>query len=281
MGGKHSSMTTEEMILLYNQNLTLDEIGARAGLLGRSILNRLDRAGVPRRGSAILIQNHVEVTEPLLEVIDGIMLGDGHLTGTNRPSSKIIVNQSANRKGWVQQLQSELAIHGIACTITHRAAEKFNRPGGNLSNRKERANLTSTSYLELKEQRVRWYDVTPRYQTGAWDKILPHDVRLTPKAIAAWFCGDGCIFGDNDSKDRIKLSTESFLEPGTKFLAKRLNEIYGFTVCLVYRGQNIHGEKMYALNLNWKADVQKFIHIVRPYIPDCCGYKLGECMPIA
>ena len=124
-----------------------------------------------------------------------------------------------------------------------------------------RASFETYSYIELDEQRKRWYP------NGK--KIVPKDVRLTPIVLAQWYMGDGNLELKRKASYRITFCTDSFTKEENNFLANILKEKYGYTLIV----RRYKKEKGYRIFMSRQDDVKDFLLKTSPYKVSCFDYK--------
>lgn len=141
-----------------------------------------------------------KVKEEIIECIDGFLLGDGH------------ISKSSCKLEWsvkYEEFSNYLANLFKEYYITQKQYSVFD----NRTNKYYTSNRgTSRCFAFLKEQRKRWYP--------DGKKIVPKDVKITPKSVMLWYLGDGCLRGVN-----ISLSTLCFSKEDNQFLCEKLKQI--------------------------------------------------------
>ena len=94
--------------------------------------------------------------------------------------------------------------------------------------------------------------------------LLEH---LNSRSLAIWTCDDGSF---SKKQGYIILCTNSFNFEEHKLMKEFFNKRFGLTPTIGFRDK-----KYYYLRFN-KEDSRKLIEIVRPFVPDCMKYKIGE-----
>ena len=132
-----------------------------------------------------------------MSVINGLMLGDGHIDKnafhldliSSSLQHLISIKQSLNEKIW-----TDGGIH------TYKIYDKRTNKT-NISNR-----LLSKSNEFFYDLREKWYSENV--------KIIPSDIKIDKTTLLIWYLGDGCILQNNKKKitSGIKLCTNSFKE---------------------------------------------------------------------
>lgn len=179
------------------QGKTITQIAEEVSCSTRTIHKHLKRFGIPTRVRGKR-GNHIEITEALLEYLDGTLLGDGHLSGYWAVSSSYNLTQ-----------RHLSYIHYVRNKLIHLDLDS----GGNIWTRLHLCrngeytvshSFATRAYRELREQRDRWYP------NGK--KRVPKDVRLTPLSVRTWFLEDGSLERRTSYTygNRIKLYTCAF-----------------------------------------------------------------------
>lgn len=141
----------------------------------------------------LLDYSQTYLTEPILEVLDGFLLGDGNI---EKPPSTVASRLTINQKQ--QELSEWIADQFSPYGIEIREKHQFDK----------RTNKTyvawkgkSHSHPDFLKQYRRWYpDGT---------KHIPIDVRLTPISLMIWYLGDGHL-GQDAGNHRLLFASQSF-----------------------------------------------------------------------
>ncbi|MCK9459606.1 MAG: hypothetical protein M0R80_08205 [Proteobacteria bacterium] len=147
-----------------------------------------------------------------LQVLTGSLLGDGHLTKVKYGSPSFSKSQATKR---IEYLNWHFGIFGsIASSV--KTCQNWAK-----GKQYSKSKFYTKTHPHLAELRKIWY---PK---GV--KIVPHNITLTPLAVAIWFFDDGT----NNLKNRcVKFATYSFNRDDCNFLVSQLSQM-GFksTVC--------------------------------------------------
>lgn len=158
----------DHAIKLYEQGKSSRVAAREVNISKDRLLYAMQARKIPRRTksqAAKLRIKHLQMTETLIEITDGLLLGDGSLRAGVHSACFAMSLKSKDFTDWIQLL---LEAQGITCRrsfqnrIYHR--------------------LETLSYAELLEQYERWYQ--PK-------KTVPWDVRITPLSVKLWYLGDG------------------------------------------------------------------------------------------
>tara|TARA_Y100000310_G_C20556448_1_gene750789 strand:- start:172 stop:1119 length:948 start_codon:yes stop_codon:yes gene_type:complete len=90
---------------------------------------------------------------------------------------------------------------------------------------------------------------------------------LNPRSLAIWICDDGSF---DRTQGYIVLCTNSFSLKEHELMKKCFNKKFGLDPTIGFRDK-----KYYYLRFK-QEDSKKLIEIVRPFIPRCMKYKIGE-----
>jgi len=219
------------MASAYLSGASLPQIAAVNGRPYDFARRHVLRAGATPRSSAEgvhlakRVQQDVEVTEELTELIDGLLLGDGHLEATQW-SARLTLGQTAAHLPWLQQVHGILTRSGVASTIqVHGRAGQMSVHGKRFRRRRSRA-LRTARYVFLKAVHARWYP------NGV--KRVPQDVRLTPLSIAHWYFGDGTV---GCRGYHAKFCTDGFSAADVRRLMQALTERFAWAPVLEQRNR--------------------------------------------
>lgn len=156
----------------------------------------------------------IPLTERALEILDGLMLGDGSISRDGFfPPQVGVSSLHQSLVLWLARLLEDEKISGRAETYLRKTLDPRGRP------RKRHWRYRSFRSPEISSQRVRWYPLGK--------KIVPEDVRITALSLLIWYLGDGTLkfvtSGRRDHSTRfIKLYTDGFTPNEVEFLCKRL-----------------------------------------------------------
>lgn len=250
-----------EMKRRYEAGESAGSIAESMNLVDDTVLYHLKRQGVVIRPKG-QVPNSVAVGEELLELLDGLLLGDGGLAlhGTEK-TPHYSMSQSLAQVAWVEWLRGRFESLGVSSRVSTLSPTHI---------RGEARQLNSLTYVELREQHERWYRPMSEEERKAdpkhryWRKVVPIDVRLSPLALSQWYFGDGTVTGG-----RVKFCTHGFTKEECAFLAQRLRSLYG------WRARVGRDGKYHVVWIRWKEDVRSLWETVRPYEPGCFAYKLG------
>lgn len=198
------------------------------------------------------------------------MLGDGSINAGTRasktalPSCFVRLEQSTARTGWLLQVQDELRAIGVHVRVIPR---KPRRVVACVDGREIRGGpsllLYTGVYDEFRTERERWYpDGT---------KCVPDDVTITWRSVAHWFCGDGSCSNDGS----LTFYTNGFTRREVGSLASSLSAL---GIDAEVRERRERGE--FTVRLPGRSNTCRFADGVRPFMPECCMYKLRFVRPV-
>ena len=167
------------------------------------------------KGQQIVLRKFF-LTEELLEYLDGFLLGDGYV-GQDK-----LLKINVKHKEFAEYCMSFFKCYGSK--IVQYASQV-----GGFCSKKPYAMWTGLTarHNDLVPQRKRWYvknnDKAYRHK---YRKIVPNDVRITPKSLMLWYLGDGSV---NWSRNKLSicLSTDGFIRDDVAKLCDKLSEIVG------------------------------------------------------
>ena len=112
-------------------------------------------------------------------------------------------------------------------------------------------------------------------------KVITREIlnMLEPLGIAVWYCDDGSFGYQNNTS---RLSTYNYLTEGNKLIIDwfKLKYDINFKLLKEIKKSSAKALKLgfpityWSIRLNVK-DTKKFIELIKPYVPECMGYKLG------
>lgn len=156
--------------------------------------------------SAYSVTNNVKTSDRQAEInsvchqiIDGILISDGYLTG--RHKSSFCIGQKYDKHEFVNHIAKTLPFENSVRIYKH---QKHWQKHGN-----DEIRYMSRSYSTILDYAKRWYD-------SSGTKIVPRDFVIDPMSLLYWFCGDGSLHKTNK---RVRLHTNSFCK----------NDIYKLT----------------------------------------------------
>jgi hypothetical protein len=169
-------------ILLYSQGLSLRNIGKALDVSSTAVLNALKRNGILRRerGQAIALSklNDVPIPETLQRMIDGELLGDGHITVGRHQSCFSYGTSKKEYAEWLCEMFNQFRLPPVGVGVY-----KSNNWDGNRRKRHIGYHFNTISTIQLYEQRQRWYPF------GI--KRVPDDLCLSRETLLHWWIGDG------------------------------------------------------------------------------------------
>lgn len=218
--------------------------------------------------------NHVFVSRELVETIDGLLLGDGHINKKSLSSARIVIGQHAtlhhgDHRPWVHSLQGQLATLGLDSSLNSIRGRQNLTIRGLPAKEGDKVVLTTRAYCELLPQHKRWYRPASTEKWGAgkrrWIKRLPNDLQLTPSVLALWFMGDGSnTAGRRGSRD-IRLATDDFSPDEVEALVGHLLRDLNLRM---YRTSDNE------IRTNRSREIDSLLDVVCPYVNPCFQYKM-------
>ncbi|MFB7496070.1 hypothetical protein ACFC09_15485 [Streptomyces sp. NPDC056161] len=237
---------------------TIRSVATAAGCDEKTVRRWKARYGVasrPMSENASLRQSRTdELPATTLEVIEGELLGDGNLNSTKRLKAGQYVSasymHSTCHRPYLEWLDDQL--QGMESKLYGPYATSLNGTGWA---------LRTPRYTALLPLYRRWYDPSrPAYRR----KVVPQDLRVTPRMALHWYLGDGTLAVDRRSagtKPIIRLSTDGFELEEVERLAAQL------THCRARIGR-------FGTRHRIVLDSAPFLEWIGPCpVPDIYGYK--------
>lgn len=192
------------------------------------------------------------ITQEELEILNGLMLGDGclekHKNGTN---ASLRITRASKDKEYLIFHKNKL-INLPYCKIRDRE---------NLDKRTNKIYYSSILSTRVSAELTLLYN---KWYIGGV-KIIPKDLELTPIVLATWFADDGNIIV-NKGRYRIKLSTHGFTYDEVIFL--QLLILKTFKINMSIYKDNSGKKQHWFLQINSKKEVKNFTEIIDSYLPD-------------
>lgn len=198
--------------------------------------------------------NKIILTPLQIEVINGMMLGDGciQFSGKYSKNPRLTIGRKLTDKDY---LLWQYSFVKNLCKSEIKEVFYFD----NRTNKTyERAQLQSKSLACLLPIREKWY---PNNY-----KIIPKDLILTPLTLLIWFCDDGSFIYNNISNIELKLSTHGFSKQDVLFLIDLLSKRYSayFSECI---------DKHHSFIKTSSHGAQAFISEIKNIFPNCMARK--------
>lgn len=241
---KKEQIDKKDFIDLYNYGYTSQEIGKLANISDWTVRDSLKKDGfvMKSRGKRL---NNSELTDYQKEIIDGELLGDGHVSFRGEYKNAFM---SWNFK----RLDHILLIYDELCDLNPEYSTRTDIEG-------EGYRIWTQCNEYLTQQHNRWYK--------DYIKIVPRDIVLTPTVCFHWYIGDGCL-----TNNAITLCSMGFTYEENIFLSEKLNEL-GFQTS-IHKKQYPSGEK-YGIYIK-KSSTQDFLdYIGLPLQVPAYAYKWG------
>ena len=234
---------------LYDKPMTVEQVANHLHLNYRALSAFLKRNKfIIRSNSEAIgaIQKDIELTQREEEVINGLLLGDGHIE--SEPHSKknytAFICYTCKYKSVLIELSKQLIrLKPNVLKKTYRYKNGVVRYGYRL-----RMN-SYKSFLQLKQK---WYP------NGI--KIVPRDIKLTPETCYWWYLGDG-----SSHRRGMTLCTHSFTEGDVDFLIANLPmEAMRRYVTNYVKGNKSYGKKYPVIKIYKKEERNKFLEYIGP-----------------
>jgi hypothetical protein len=269
------ALDEDQIVADYEAGESAYGIAKRLGVSHYALWSRLKKLGVEMRSSTEQIRmrarknaNHVQIGATLGTMLDGLLLSDASLS-FNRPrtTASLRMEQRPDRQEWLELLRREGRKHGLDLridTVHHKPSWIGNRrlPGGRY------LALRSLNYVELAEQRRRWYP--------AGGKRVPRDLVLTPSALLHWFCGDG---KGGDRKGTLGFCTDDFPKEDVEFLVERLQEHLGIPATVQQSGVTSKGRPRFQVLVGRRDAAHHVQELLGDLLPSCFFYKMQHVRP--
>jgi LAGLIDADG DNA endonuclease family len=191
-----------------NKDMSAVDVGRLCHLNYGTIIRYARLLDIPvqtRSQAASKRRGHLSITEDLLQILDGELLGDGCIPKSHTASAQFCY--ATPRSLYLEWLAKLLERHGLPGRISGPFAKSVGQPC---------YQYTSKWYPELADLRQRWYP--------HGTKIVPHDLILTPTVCRHWYIGDGSI-KQPPHHPYIVMCTHGFTHEDVEFLVSLLEPI--------------------------------------------------------
>lgn len=182
-----------------------------------------------------------------LEIVNGLLLGDGSIPDTKRPYKRLSVTRQIKDRGYMfwhyEIMQDFFGTPPKYFKSYHNKAKKFY----------EGYACRTKSGKLFQVYRNKWY------VNGK--KIVPKDIVITPYVLLVWFLDDGCIIKKSNHLT-IKFATDGFSKEDTEFLAHLLLKTFNIELGIYKNGNG------FILKGSTKP-AKKIIDIIEPIFPLC------------
>jgi len=201
----------------------------------------------------------------VLEVLDGLMLGDGNLRLDHINARFRIGKSGEEYMDYLRHISEILQEAGVNVSPGYpKVSQKLDARG----NRYAYCFLTTLSSPPLTYHFWRWY--MPNTYTRKFNKVIPWDLKLSPISIAYWFMDDGSTSWSKGPNNRVNLTLAS--DSFTRFENDRLQEhLKRVGITLGVQSNSIGGWHLASMNI---SRINEFLDIVEPYILPCYRYKV-------
>ena len=255
----------EKMVLLHSQGMTCRAIAKELNTDHGTVSNNLKKQGISvshsqgRQRASLGENQFIEITEPLREILEGNLLGDGSLIFT---PSKLSAGygHGALSLAHIEWLKNELDINGLPTgPINVRPPKdviiKSGVNEGNIIHGNGLYQFRSVHIPILGEMKKRWYKPKKR---------VPSDLVLTPNMLLHWYLGDGSKATDK-YRTRLTLYTNYFPLKDQKILVSNLEELG--VHASISKSATISGHGM-RLSIAGESNVDIFFDLLGPCPPE-------------
>lgn len=153
------------------------------------------------------------LSENVIELIDGFLLGDGCIR-----INKINIIKTGRLTCGVEYEEF--------CKYFSNIFKIYKMCAKSTKHKKMKSGILWYSYSkfhpDLYLQYQRWY----KYRDGKFIKSVPTDVRITPISVMMWYLGDGSLVTSEDNSTvMLRLSTDGFTKDEVEYLVIKLKEL--------------------------------------------------------
>lgn len=186
-------------------------------------------------------------TKQQIEVLNGLMLGDGCLTG--KCNKHLTIDR---------QLKDHNYTLYIADIFKDRLCEKSIFMRNRFDKRTNKTYQSSCFYTACSADFTEFYKKW--YPEG--HKIVPKDLTLTSTTIAIWLADDGCFRIRNNHFHSISIATNGFIKQDVEFLTRLLQLKYNIPFYTYETSPN-----QYEIKTFKQQDIKNIINDIDEYFP--------------
>lgn len=212
-------------------------------IIRRILNNHHIQLRTPSQNSKIQFANYNKVSDSLLSMINGWLLGDGSLEGHNQACFRLVSKHEEYIDFAISKFKKEAFYCNKYKTYIHKTKKYYWR-------------LTSCSTYQFKSLKEKWY---PEGR-----KIVPKDLSLSGDLIKCWIMDDGTLSKVDGS---MVLCTHGFTKKDCEFLTAKINEFIGFDCAKI----NKDG-KYYKIRIG-RVGTNRLFDIIGECMVDCFNYK--------
>lgn len=237
-----------------NEKKTCDKISDLCGCSKSTILKWLDKYNIKTRTINDYNLNNINLTDELLENIEGLLLGDGNLTKRHK-NGGVTYRHTDKNKSFIIFLMEHLKKLGLEF-IGNKYYKIYHK-----ENKKYSYYMSTKTYNKLNNIYIKWY---PNNK-----KKIPDDFKLTPTKLFWWFIGDGSISYDYRKKNTYSIDISSYQLYINKNLIKQLKNKKIKTTTQNNRN-TLH------IKAESRKNFLKYILSSNINIPNCYEYKFPK-----
>jgi len=251
LGVNTSPELASEISRLYRAKLTTRQVAAQVGLSKSGVLLVLRRRGeIISSGQSRMRSLHDYDLTPVMEVLDGELLGDGaYAWSSSKNSARFDMTVAKTNEAHVELLHGILSKQ-MPLKLAPSTGWYLWKGQKIISDRMRMTSLFSSS---LANQKLRWYPDGKKKQA-------PDDLVLTPTVLRHWYYGDGSMCSG------IMLCSERYTDDVLEGLRAKLRAP-GFET----KRYLAHGRRG-RLHMGMK-DSRRFLEFIGPCELDCYRHK--------
>lgn len=151
----------------------------------------------------------IEVSDEFMEYFTGFMLGDGFLSNRNKSkhsSQFIVTNKFTAHADFVSAMLEREGIDYM---------KKYRDKHGGFKGSTASSTVYTKFYKTFADLESVWY---AQRDDGTHYKIVPPDIKLTPKVLLTWFIGDGFLNRLHGNPVRAVFCTDRYTDDEIRFL---------------------------------------------------------------
>lgn len=262
LGRKQIKLPVDEIINRYLAGESEASLGKLYGVSSTTIHRRLIQNNIQTRNAveASDLRRHKSFSSDkrLDDLIEGLLLSDAWISSERGNSEcRLGIEQKKSSLPWLELIKSDFDKRNIYSSIKERPPREASVNGRSFISSGSFI-LRTGKYVNFSKLRDKWYP--------EGKKIIPDEIELSPMTLANWYCGDG-----SNTRYSCILYTNGFSEKGVQKLCSRLKSKYDLNAKMY-----INSHKYPIIYIENKNDRDKFISIIKEFVPKCFDYKVEE-----
>jgi hypothetical protein len=254
-----------------NEQLSTYQIAEILSVSHQTIWKWLKKFNIQSRPRSYCLPNP-KLDEYFYEVMDGLLIGDGHLNIQNDCKNVMFeISQTEKRSEFIYWIVDFFDKYNIEYRLYKKDGYKRDYI------KKNGKSGYVYPQLKIRTKRYKLFNSIYHKHYNGKGRLIPEDIKLTPLQLAIWYMSDGDLKYDKRSGSyQIRIATHRYYIDDLKWLVDEINKLYGIKFN-IYRECKNKENCGYRLATGKKYQVYKFCKLIEPYMCNCFKYKI-ECL---